>query len=1179
MAKLKLTEGQQAIVDYRGGSMLVSAAAGSGKTMVLVQRLLSRICDPLHPCNVDDFLIITYTKKAAAELRTKIMEALSNRLADEPENRHLRRQMQRIYHAQISTVHAFCAELLRTYANKLSISPDFRIAEESESAAMRRNVVEQLLESVYETVAQEPDIGAAIDLFGAGRDDRELPDMILHVYAQARCSVDPEKCLDDYLAQQDFSPNEDASNTVWGAWLCDRVREFAVAQAALFEPVLEEMVAYPAYEKANGDSIRATVSDLRTLATSTSWDEIAACQVRFDRLKPVKDATEIRDMVVAVRDPCKEAVKKMLQPFSARSEAVLQDLAETAPAIRGLVALTRSFSEAYDREKARRGVLDFGDLEHLTLRLLYGSHLTGPTGTAAEISARFAEVMVDEYQDTNAVQDRIFCGVSNGGERLFMVGDVKQSIYRFRMADPTIFLEKYRDFSDYVPGCTGPRRFFLSENFRSQAAILDAANHVFSNVMSEQVGDICYAGQQMLRAGTTHPVIGQPCVELHCLVTTAPEEEESPDKAKAEAQFVARRIQELLQKPAQVSDGDGTRPVRPGDIVILLRALSAADIYMETLSAAGIPVTCERAQSILETTEISVLLSFLKIIDNPHQDIPLLSVLTSPLFSFTPDELAKIRCHDRQVSIYDAMQLDDQEKTQHFLTILKQLRADAAAFSPAALTEHLLRSTSMEEIFSTLEGGMQRRQNLRQFADYVRASETVSPTLGAFSQQVASVIEQGGMIPVESGAAADCVTIMTVHKSKGLEFPVVFLADLSRKFNDNDLKETVLLHPALGIGAMGLDREHQIRYPTLARSAISDRIRRENRSEELRVLYVAMTRAKDLLIMTHCSRYLTSELQNLSAALTCPVPPVRSGAVTSPGQWILMAALCRKEATALFDVATRPDCFHTGSDEPWVITLQQAGENPALHAATDVRTSVLEAPPSDTVLAQLSFSYPDLLQTVTPAKITPTQLKGRVEDLESAEDAQPLQAPLQVHVRQPSFAQPTKLSPTERGEAVHLALQFLDFSQCTDLDSTKQAISALVTARHLTEEQAASVEPAQILGFLTSPLGKRMQASQSMMREFKFSVLADGTKFGAYGGSLLLQGVVDCCWEEPDGLVILDFKTDRIRASVVEDRAERYHAQLQAYRYAMEQVMERPVQSCWLYFLEPGCAVEVKKRR
>ncbi len=1182
MADVKLTPSQQAIVDYRGGAMLVSAAAGSGKTMVLVQRLLGWICNAQDPKNVDDFLMITYTKKAAQELRGKIVEAIGKRLAEEPGNRHLRRQMQRVYSAQISTVHAFCAEILRTYANHLSLPQDFRIAEDAECAILRETVAEQLLDTRYLEINHDAQLKAAVDLFGAGRDDRALPQVILSLYETIRCHPDPEKLLQAYSAQLAFDPTEDLAQTVWGAALVRSVTLLAEQEAMEIAALLDEFDSAPEYEAAYGSSLRHTLEDLQRLAACNSWDGIiAAKEVAFDRLKPLKKGTDptLKETVSAVRDGCKDRLKKQLAPFCADSAAMVQDQLSVRPALEGLYALVRQFDQNYTAAKQRRNILDFGDLEHHALTLLYGRGLTGPTVAAREISARYAEVMVDEYQDTNAVQDQIFTAVSTGGTHLFMVGDVKQSIYRFRMADPGIFLKKYRTFQDYTPGVTGAARFFLSENFRSQPAVLDAANHVFSTVMSETVGDLNYTERERLRPGTVHPVIPEPCVELHCLQTAADEAEDSPDKNQAEAAYLAERIHSMLERGEQISAGDGTRAVEPGDIVILLRTMTSAAVYVQALLAAGIPAGSEQPQSIWETSEVSVLISLMQIVDNPYQDIPLLSVLPSPLFGFSPDELAQIRLQDRTAALFDALQTVPTPHAQQFLAVLQELRTAASAMPLGALTEFFLHRTEMLERYAAMENGLQRSEHLRQFADYVRSCEKVTPTLSTFLRQLEKQMESGKPIGAAVSETSNRVTVLSVHKSKGLEFPVVFLADLSRRFNEEDLRQMLLMHQTFGVGAMACDSAHQIRFPTVSRYAASVGLAADNRSEELRVLYVAMTRAKDRLIMTYCSRYLLRELKKQAATLTYPVTPLQASGVRAPGQWILQAALCRAEAEALFAVTGRPACVRNFGDSPWKIVLTDAvPQETSKSVAITAENIVLPAPPVEQVRQLLQFTYPYEAETKTPAKVTPTQLKGRLKDLESAEEAAQAGTFLQVQLRKPNFVTHQRLAAAERGTAMHLALQYLDFNRCLTEERTRIEIETLVQENHLRPEQADAINPAQITAFVCTPLGQRLLHAERCLREFKFSVLADSDALPEFDGAgqVLLQGVVDCCFEEPEGLVIIDFKTDRVSEVQVLERSERYKTQLACYAYAMEQVLQQPVKACYLYFLSTGNTVQMQ---
>ncbi|MDD3164674.1 MAG: helicase-exonuclease AddAB subunit AddA [Oscillospiraceae bacterium] len=1178
MAEIKLSPSQQAIVDYRGGAMLVSAAAGSGKTMVLVQRLMARLCEQSDPKNIDDFLMITYTKKAAAELRAKIIAEISRRVAGQPENAHLRRQLHRIYSARISTVHAFCADVLRGYSNVLDLSPDFRIAEESACAIFRENAAAQTLDEAYAALDENPDYRAAIDLFGAGRDDRALPKLVIATYDNVQCSANPQKQIQRYRQLMEFDPAAEASQTVWGAYLCDGVRRFAADETVLFSELLQEFESAPAYAASYGPSVQTTRDDLAGLARCQSWDAVRLYQqVQFDRLKPVKkDQVEpaLKEMTANIRKQCQAGLKKWRTPFYGSSAEMLAELQATAAAVRGLLAMTERFGQLYQAEKKRRNSLDFGDLEHLALQLFYGKKQEAPTAAAKELSDSFTEVLVDEYQDTNAVQDLIFHAVSHSGANLFMVGDVKQSIYRFRLADPTIFLEKYHSFSDFQPGMTGPARFFLSENFRSQKAILDAANQVFTGVMTARLGGLAYTEHEMLREGCPHPSRGSPCVELDCIdYDSGADDEESPDRARIEAGFLAKRIKTMLASAETVSKDDQTRPVTEKDIVILLRKMSNAGIFQQVLEEAGISCVCDRSDNILDTTEISVLISFLQIIDNPYQDVPLLAVLNSPAGGFTPDELAAVRVLDRSAALYDALLASKTEKAEQFCRRLELFRRQARELHLGELVNRLIQTQELTECFSAMRRGEQRAKNLQLFSEYAQRAEAATPELAGFLRALEQLRASGRGIQNDAEQAQSSVTITTIHKSKGLEYPVVFLAELSGKFNQEDLRQAVLFDTEMGVGARAMDETLRVSYSTIARSAIASKIEQENRSEELRVLYVAMTRAKDLLIMTYCSKHLKTELAAISSVLTWPVRPQMAENVTSAGKWVLMAALCRQEAGALHDLCGRPACVRAFEGAQWKICYDGGTEGSQRSAALPQQIVARRVPTAAEIAAAAAYLYPYRAQTQTPAKITPTQLKGRVKDYEAADDAARL-LPLRVQVRQPEFAAEKTLRGAQLGDAVHLAMRFLNDAACETLEGVQAELERLCAAHHLTREQARAIDPAQLLQFFRSPLAARARAAHCL-REYKFSVLVDAAQLSAGAGSVLLQGVVDCCMEEPDGLVILDFKSDRLGQLPAEQYAMRYAAQLQAYALAMQAVFNKPVKQCWLYFLRTGQSVEL----
>ena len=543
-----------------------------------MDRLLAQVCDPEHPANLDDFLMITYTKAAAAELRGKIAAELSKRLAAEPENRHLQRQTTRIYLAQISTVHAFCASILRDYAHLLDIPADFRVAEEQEAAELRQEVFDALMEQCYAALSEDNALRPLIDQFGYGRDDRRLAELLLPVYSAVRCRVDPERWMQACEAAYALPPEQKAEQTPWGAYLVESLKK----TAAWVERNLKQALRLAQEDAVLGEKYAPKLTEnleaVRALGARTGWDDIYENRVlSFGTLPPVRspEYPEKKDAVQNLRKGALQALKDAQACFYAPSERIMADLQNTAAPIGGLLELLRRFDRQYSQEKRRRKLMDFSDLEHEAIRLLRQKGSTLPSAAAREIGAKYREILVDEYQDSNTVQECIFEAVSQNGKNRFMVGDVKQSIYRFRLADPGIFLEKYEAYAERGAQKPGePRKILLSENFRSRPEILRAVNDVFGLVMSREAAELNYGEQEALRSGLQFPETPQPKVELHCIeldIETA-EGEQRAEKCPEEAAFVAARIHRLLTDGTQIAEKDALRPVRPGDIVILMRS-------------------------------------------------------------------------------------------------------------------------------------------------------------------------------------------------------------------------------------------------------------------------------------------------------------------------------------------------------------------------------------------------------------------------------------------------------------------------------------------------------------------------------------------------------------------------------------------------------------------------------
>ena len=1150
----KLTPQQQMAVSDRGGRLLVSAAAGSGKTKVLVDRLMGYLQDPIHPANIDDFLMITYTKAAAAELRGKIAAKLAEKVAADPLNRHLQRQQQRLYLAKISTVHAFCGDILREYAYRLDLSADFRVADEQECQRIRENVMEKVLQKAYDHASQDPYFCNFLDTQGVGRNDRHVPELVMQVYDSARCHLQPEKWLDHCLLQTQTEGMEDASQTPYGKFLMDNLKGWLQLQIDAIERCCRLCVDMPKVH----DLLMDTSYQLKQLQASTSWDEInRKRKVDFGRLvfpKTMEDE-ELKEQVKAVRDACKKGLEKRTKAFVDDSRQVLSDLRGSADAARGLIGLVRAFDEAYDQAKTSRRILDFSDLEHKMLDLLLGRYRTTPTAAAREIGARFREVMVDEYQDSNAVQDAIYGALTQEKKNLFMVGDVKQSIYQFRLADPGIFLQKYNDFTPAEFAEFGEdRKVLLSRNFRSSGGVLSACNDVFSMCMCPEVGGLYYGSEEALYEGIPHTKLLEPDAELCCIDVrehTYPEE----------AAYVASKIRSLLDGNHYVRNGEQMRIITPEDIVILLRSPGSAGGYFErALSQLGIRYTTGGGFDLLKTDEIVALRACLQAIYNPRVDIPLLAALASPIFCFTANDLASIRSCQRTGEFIEALRLHGQEKTKKFLATLDALRTIARRESLTVLLEQLFRLTHLEDIYGAMDNGVQRIRNLQAF--YQLASELEASgtrDLGRFLEHL-DVMEAKGIASAGEASKDGCVTIMSIHKSKGLEFPVVFLCGLGREFNMESQRAPILCHKSMGLGLFAADSEKRIRYPTVAKRAIAAKIGQEALSEELRVLYVAMTRAKDRLIMTYASNRLQKDLQQMQRLLLTGGKAMIVRQAVCPGEWILLTALHKVEAGALFALGGRPEEM-IASEHTWKIVVETAPSE-----ETQIQTEKqIERLPADWAVQmqkRLSFSYPYIAAVSAPSKMTATQRKGRVKDEEVAENAAP-QMPIRQW-RKPGFA---KTQAIDMGNAIHAVMQYIRYEACGDIDGIESEIRRLENQKFISKEQAKMVDSRKIAAFFATPLGEKLR-SKEVVREFKFSILEDGTFYDPRisGEEVLLQGVVDCALIEEDGITIIDFKTDRVNEENLYTRVDAYRPQVHAYASAMQRIYQRPVKQTLLYF-------------
>ena len=1180
----KLTNEQQSAVDSRERSLLVSAAAGSGNTKVLVERLFSYV--EREGANLDDFLIITYTRAAASELRGKIAKALTERMERDPGNYHLRQQMLRVYRADIKTVDAFCTSLLRENCHLLgedarghALRPDFRVLDENEAEVLRGRVLARTLEDFYDHLTSGGTLLA--DTLGAGRDDSALEQLVLELHAKLQAQPYEDKWLDAQRAFWRAVP-EKIEDTPYGKILLNEVGRKARHCKGLLQRAAQEMCANDALNQKYAPAFLDASYQLEALEgkIAQGWDAARGVTTAFPRLAAVKDSDggEMKARMKGLWDNCKETVKGFAELFAASSDEAVEDLRTMAPAMLALIDLTADFSRRYNEEKRRRNAADFSDQEHEAIRLLVAEN-GEPTELAAFVSTRYREIMVDEYQDTNEVQNRIFDAISCKGENLFTVGDVKQSIYRFRLADPRIFLQHYNTWPPLAAADEHESaKLLLSRNFRSRKEVLDATNFVFRNVLSREMGELDYGEDEMLRPGASYAESSVCGAEFHLLDLPTQTGEHRVRASEAEAAFVADYIRNMLTSKFPVQD-DKTRelrPVREEDIVILMRSPSTRLLdYRRALESRGICCAADAGEDFFASMEIAVLFSFLQVIDNPRQDVPLIAVLRSPLFGFVPDELAALRSQQRTGDFYDALLLSEDGHSKAFLAVLRSLRDSAAHLSVRELLSEIYRKCNVLGIFGAMHRGAERKENLLAFLelseDFARAGlQGLFDFVRTLREQLAS----GEAAAMQTTHASSGVRIMSIHKSKGLEFPVVILSDLARRFSNMDFQSSVLVHPQLGLGPVCVDARRHIQYPTIARQALERTLRREAKAEELRVLYVAMTRAKEKLVMVHTQANAGGRVADLMALSDCPVLPEAVDSGKCMGDWIMLPLLQRSEAGALraFAGQNSEGRFFT-EETPWTVCvhdgLQFAAPVQQSDAAAEERAPQREELPAD--FAALSYRYPYAEQTAFPAKLTATQLKGRAIDEEISENT--TLPPRLRNLCKPKFlAGKTALTGAERGTALHLVMQDLDFFCEPNEQSVRAQIEAMRAQRKLTEEQAKAADVHAIVRFLRSDLAARIRKSKQVEREYRFSLLRPVRDFSSLDAddSVLLQGVVDCFFEEDGELVVVDFKTDHVSRAQLDERAEHYRPQLEAYSMALTRVMGKKVKEKVLYFFSAG---------
>ena len=1172
---VKWTKEQEKVINLRNRSLLVSAAAGSGKTAVLVQRIISMVTDETDPLDIDRLLVVTFTNAAAAEMRERVGAAIENALEQDPYNQHLQRQLTLVHNAQITTIDSFCIRILRDHFHKIDLEPGFRIADEGELKLLREDVCEAVLEDFYQKA--DPEFLRFADSYSGAKNDLQIKEMILKLYNYAESYPWPKEWLETCVQQYEAANEAELEEKSWIrdflSYLNVRVEDLITAQEKLLE-LTQELDGPYMYEASIADDLRQ-LENLRKCEHFSQWQAaISAIDFKnIGRSGKYEGSVAKKDAVMSGRKRMKDQIDKWKKTiFATMLEVQLERLTQTSKMVRMLVTLTQAFSDRFQEEKQKKNMLDFSDVEHNALRVLVDSETKELTETALEYQQQYREVMIDEYQDSNYVQETLLTavsGVKNGNENLFMVGDVKQSIYRFRLARPELFMDKYHRFSTEE---SSQQRIDLHRNFRSRREVVEAVNDIFYPLMEKNLGNVAYDAEAALYSGAVYPDYeNADCCKPELLLV--PSQESGMERREQEAAAVAGRIRELVETQ-EIPE------ITYKDIVLLLRSMSGwAETYQKVFEQEGIPLIVASKTGYFSATEVQTVLSLLRVLDNPYQDIPLAAVMKSYFGKFSSEELAQIRSEYPGMPFYQCVEqmLPVSEKIIAFQEMLQKFRQRIPYTPIHRLLQEILDETGYRNYVAALPAGEQRRANLDMLMEKAVAYEQTSYH-GLF--HFIRYIDRLMKYDVDYGEAEivseqeNAVRLMSIHKSKGLEFPVVFVCGMGKQFNEQDLNSNMIFHPEFGIGLKWFDCEKRTKANTLIHQIFAMEAKKENLGEELRVLYVALTRAKEKLILAGTCK-LPEEGQYSGFSREEKVPFSTRYDAKSYWDWVIPVLGMEN-----------PDYRYVIWDEA---RMQQEEQRKLQDTALEHRT-LLEALQnvSETELAQLketfSWEYAWKEEGAHKQKVSVSELKHRAmeERSESAEQtlntAQPLFPDEIATPYVPRFVQEVKENAGALyGTMVHRFLECLDFAGLPDfadekqgLYFVKQQIDALCALGRMQEADAKRLNWKQLLGFLQSDTAKRMRAAAeqgALEREkpFVMSVPANLVwEDSRPEEDVLIQGIIDVFWEEADGIVLLDYKTDHVDNA--QELVRRYKKQLELYADALSRFSdEKPVKEILIY--------------
>ena len=1194
---MKWTQEQEQAIYEKGSNILVAAAAGSGKTAVLVERIINKVIT--ENIDIDKLLVVTFTNAAASEMRERVLNAIYKKIDEEPENERLQRQVTLLNKSNICTIDSFCLDVVRNNFFELDISQNFRIGDTTEIEILKQDIIEEIFEEKYES--EDKDFEKLINTYTSYKDDTPLKELILKIYTYIQSNPFPEKWLHEKIEMFNLDNLEqDFAKTVWGKLLLKQVEEILQDGIIKLEKERNNLGKYTElttyFQIINDD-----IEQLEMLkANLDSWDKAyeLTLNLKFKTWAVNKKITEeAKDIAKQTRDEVKGAIKKITEKILIfNSKEANQDINDMYEILKKLEKVILEFGEKFAKRKKEKNIVDFGDIEHFTLQILLDEETKEPTEIAKKYQEKFEEIAIDEYQDSNLVQEYILNAVSRGNN-IFMVGDVKQSIYKFRQARPDLFLNKYKTYKlKQEKDENDNLKIQLFKNFRSRKEVLDFTNVIFENIMSENLGELNYTQEEYLNLGANYEDTNQDLrteidilnIEENQEQQEIPEDNENEEETERiedielEAKFVANRIKKLIQNQFQVYDAkkQEKRNIKFSDIVILLRSTKEpAPIFEKEILNLGMPVFSDSSSEYLESIEIQTIMSLLKIIDNPLQEIPLVAVMRSIIGGFTDNELVQIRLSDKYDNFYNTILKAKKDvdknlrnKIDIFLNNLEMWRKEQEYLSLDELIWKIYNDTGYYNYVGLMTNGELRQANLKMLFERAKQCESISfKGLFNFINYIEKVKTSSKDMDSAKiiGENDDVIRIMSIHKSKGLEFPVVFLSGTGKQFNMQDLNNKILLHPEMGIGVKYIDYDRQIEYDTLSKQSMRNQIMLETLSEEMRVLYVALTRAKEKLIITGYSKNDTEKEKNMIDIIykygkeDNKINYILLKKYKSYLDWIRLVYLYNKEQ--MQDLATVE--VYNKND----ILKQQKEETEIENKTSDeilqkLDNNEIDKNEQQKIIDLLEYQYKYKNSTIIPTKTSVTELKNlKLEKDTTFEETE-------IEMPKPKFLQDDeeiKITNAEKGTLIHLCMQKLDVTKKSyTIEDIKELVEKLQAKKIISQKEAETINIKKVYNFTKSSIWSELINSKLVEREkpFYINIPAKEIYDKELDENILVQGMIDLFYiNAQDEVVLVDYKTDFVENANEKILVNKYKTQLDLYKMALEKSLNKKVDKVFIY--------------